>query len=293
MYPEPTTIAQLLHLGERVLSDSSHIFDDHDNQREAEDLMAFCLKTKRSQLKRRAPVPARTRDRYLALVARRAGGEPFPFLVGGTTFFGLHMEVRPGAFVPRPSSELAVIRSLTRLKGRREPVVVDVCTGAGPIALAIAHERPNSEVWGSDISEDGLRVARLNARKLGIDNVTFRRGDMYDALPTELRGEADLIVGHVPYVAPHELDDLPAEVREFEPVFTLMGDSVDGFELMRRAVAEGTEWLKPGGWMLLELADDLAPKVRRLTRKAGLEDHGVGADDDHLTVIVEARKPPE
>ncbi|HEX2295451.1 MAG TPA: HemK/PrmC family methyltransferase [Actinomycetota bacterium] len=291
---EPTTVPQLLELGTRVLSDSSHIFEDHDNASEARELLAFALEVDAGDLDEHdGDVARRVRERYLSLVARRAGGEPFPFLTGRIEFWGLELMVRPGAFVPRPSSELTVERALRKLRRRRGPVVVDVCTGAGPIALALADELPTAEVWGADISTEGLAQGRANAKRHGLDNVRFKKSDMYDGLPGRLRGGVDLITGHVPYVPPDELDDLPAEVREFEPLYTLTDESHDGLGLMRRAVAESVEWLKPGGWLLLELSHDLPGKIRKLVRKAGLEDHGVASDDDDLSVVVEARKTPE
>ncbi|HEV2757350.1 MAG TPA: HemK/PrmC family methyltransferase [Actinomycetota bacterium] len=289
---EPKTIPELLALGTRVLSDSTHIFEDHDNAREARDLLALCLDVSSDDLDEADPdVPRRTRERYLSLVARRAGGEPFPFLTGRIEFWGLDLMVRPGAFVPRPSSELTVTRALRKLRRRKSPVIVDVCTGAGPIALALADELPTAEVWGADISTEGLAQGRENARRLGLDNVRFKKSDMYDAIPARLRGNVDLITGHVPYVPLDEVEDLPAEVREFEPIYTLTDESFDGLGLMRRAVEESVEWLKPGGWLLLELSHDLPARVRKLAKKAGLEDHGVARDEDDLSVVIEARKP--
>lgn len=291
---EPRTVDQLLELGTRVLSDSSHIFEDHDNAAEARDLLAFTLDVQADDLdEHEDEIPRRARDRYLSLVARRAGGEPFPFLTGRIEFWGLDLKVRPGAFVPRPSSELTVQRALRKLRRRKSPVIVDVCTGAGPIALALADELPTADVWGADISVEGLAQGRENAKLHGLDNVHFKKSDMYDGLPGRLRGTVDLITGHVPYVPLGELDDLPAEVREFEPIYTLTDESDDGLGLMRRAVGDAVEWLKPGGWLLLEMSHDLPPKIRRLVRKAGLEDHGVASDEDDLSVIVEARKTPE
>jgi release factor glutamine methyltransferase len=290
---EPLTVDDLLQLGERVLGDSSHIFEDHDNAAEARELLALCLEVDEDELHAVDAVPRRKRERYLALVARRAGGEPFPFLTGRIEFWGLDLEVRPGAFVPRPSSELTVARALRKLRRRKGPVIVDVATGAGPIALALADELPTADVWGADISPDGLAQGRANARRLGLDNVHFKKSDMYEGLPARLRGNVDLITGHVPYVPPDEVEDLPAEVREFEPIYTLTDDSSDGLGLMRRAVAEAVDWLKPGGWLLLEMSHDLPARVRRLVRKAGLEDHGVAKDEDDLSVVVEARKTPE
>jgi release factor glutamine methyltransferase len=289
---EPKKVSELLDVGERVLSDSTHIFEDHDNQREAEDLLAFCLSTEIDELDDSEVPSRRARERYLALITRRAGGEPFPLLTGTIEFYGLRLEVRPGSFVPRPSSELMVARAVKRLRRRRQPVAIDVCTGAGPIALALADELPNADVWGADIDADGLTQGRRNARRLDLDNVTFRKGDMYRALPKRLRGRADVITGHIPYVPFDELDDLPTEVRDYEPVFTLTdSSSSDGLDLIRQATMEAPEWLKPGGWMFLEISDDLTGKVARICRKAGFESTNVASDEDDLSVVVEARLP--
>jgi len=273
-----------------VLGDSSAIFEDHDNRHEAEELLAFCLRIPASKLRMGAELSRRQRERYLALVARRAGGEPLPLLTGRIEFYGLDLKVRPGAFVPRPSSELMVDRALKRVAKKRRPVVVDVCTGAGPIALAIAAERPDAEVWGADISLEGLAQGRINAKRLGIDNVAFRKGDLFGALPARLRGWVDEITAHVPYVPADELEDLPVEVRVYEPAFTLTDESLDGLGLMRRTVMEGVEWLAPGGWMLLEMSEDMAPKVKRMCARARLEGVRVTSDRDDLSVVVECRR---
>jgi release factor glutamine methyltransferase len=285
------TVAQLLALGERVLSDSTHIFEDHDNRREAEELLAFCLETEVDDLDDGVVPTTRTRDRFLALVARRAGGEPFPHLTGSIEFYGLRLEVRPGPFVPRPSSELTVERAVKRLRRRRDPVVIDVCAGAGPIALAIADELPAAEVWGADIDPDGIALGRRNARRLGLNNVTFRTSDMYRALPARLKGRVDVITGHIPYVPPDEVDDLPSEVREYEPLFTLSDSSSDGLDLIRRATQEAPEWLKPGGWLMMEISEDLGRKVTRICKVAGFGHVNLASDEDELSIVVEAQLP--
>jgi release factor glutamine methyltransferase len=281
----------LLDLAERVLRDSSHIFDDHDNRREAEELLALCLEIEVDELREEFVPSGRTRERFLSLVARRAGGEPFPHLTGSIEFYGLRLEVRPGPFVPRPSSELTVERALKRLRRRKEPVVVDVCAGAGPIALAIADELPHAEVWGTDIDAGGLAQGRRNARRLEIDNVTFRTSDMYGALPARLKGRIDVITGHIPYVPPDEIDDLPAEVREYEPLFTLSDSSLDGLSLIRKAAQEAPEWLKPGGWLLMEISEDLGKKVTRICKQAGFGHIEIASDEDELSVVIEAQLP--
>ena len=288
---EPRVVEDLLALGERVLSDSTHIFEDHDNAMEARDLLAHVLDVDADDMDDDDEVPRRKAEHYLALVTRRAGGEPLPFLTGHIEFWGLDLHVRPGAFVPRPSSELTVERALKRLRRMKDPIVVDVCTGAGPIALALADELPGAEVWGTDILDEGLAQGRRNARRLGIDNVRLKRGDMYDGLPRRLRGKVDLITGHVPYVPADEVDDLPAEVKEHEPLATLTDESGDGLDLMRKAVFEAPEWLRPGAWLLLEVSHDLPSKVRRMVRSAGFEDRGLARDEDDLSIVIEARKP--
>lgn len=287
---EPRTVRDLLRLGERVLDDSSHIFEDHDNEQAARELLAHVLKTQAGKLKPDRQVRAQQRDRYLAFIARRAAGEPMPFLLGYIDFYGLELKVRPGAFVPRPSSELIVDRAVRRLRRRKAPAVVDVCTGAGPIALAIADEIPEADVYGIDILAEGLSQGRANARRLGIQNVKLKRGDMYGSLPNRLRGKVDVITAHVPYVPANEVEDLPAEVAEYEPALTIT-DSMDGTYLMDVAIRQSPEWLKPGGWLLLEMSDDFAPKARRLLKRYGLVDRGVASDNDGLSIVVEAQAP--
>lgn len=289
---EPLTIEELLRVGTRVLSDSTAIFEDHDNEDEARELMALVLGVEEDDLDEDERPPRRRRDKFLALVARRAAGEPMPFIRGYIEFFGLEMRVYPGAFVPRPSSELTVERALKRLSRRRGPVVVDVCAGVAPIGLAVAHEKPSSTVWALDISEEGLRQGRNNANRLGVKNIHFGAGDLYDPLPNKLHGDVDLIFAHVPYVPAGEIEDLPDEVKAFEPIDTLTDSSHDGTWLMRRVVDEGRALLKDGGWMLLEMSEDMVSKAKRIYRRAGFREVHVMSDNDDLSVVVEAAKDP-
>lgn len=287
---EPLTIEQLLRVATRVLSDSSAIFEDHDNEDEARELLGLALGVDEDDLDDDEVPPRRRRDKFLALVTRRASGEPMPFLRGHIDFYGLEMRVSPGAFVPRPSSELTVERALKRLARRKSPVIVDVCAGVAPIGLAVAHERPKSTVWALDISVEGLRQGRNNARRLGVDNIHFGAGDLYDPLPNKFHGEVDLIFAHVPYVPAGEIDDLPDEVKAFEPLDTLTDSSHDGTWLMRRVVEEGRPLLKDGGWMLLEMSDDMVPKAKRIYKKAGFREVAVASDEDELSMVLEAEK---
>lgn len=291
---EPRSVKELLELGERVLADSSARFEDHDDFYEAQQLLASALRISDEEaedLPDELEPPLRARERYLSYIARRAGGEPQPFIRGKIEFYGLELKVRPGAFVPRPSSELTVERAVKKLRGRKHPIVVDVCTGAGPIALAIGHEVPGARVWGTDIQDEGLKVGRENARRLGIRNTTFKQGDMYGTLPAALKGKVDVVTGHVPYVPLGELDDLPDEVKNHEPVFTLTDNSDDGLSLVLHALEGSVDLLKPGGWLLLEMSDDTADLITDDVARVGLENLHVATDDDGLSVVVEARMP--
>ena len=287
---EPLTVEELLRVGTRVLSDSTAIFEDHDNEDEARELLALTLDVDEDDLDDDEQPTRRQRERFLALITRRAAGEPMPFIRGFIDFYGLELRVQPGAFVPRPSSELTVDEALKKLGRRRNPIVVDVCAGVGPIGMAVANEKPSADVWALDISEEGCRQGRANARRLGVKNITFGAGDMYEPLPAKYHGEVDMIVAHVPYVPAHEVEDLPDEVKVYEPMDTLTDSSHDGLFLMRRAVTEGAALLKPGGWLLLEMSDDMVAKAKRLYRQAGFRDVQTVTDDDDLSVVVEAQK---
>jgi release factor glutamine methyltransferase len=218
------------------------------------------------------PVDGRAARRFHGLIRRRAGGEPMAHILGWTEFSGLRLRVRPGAFVPRQSSEFTAEQALRRLRGRRSPAAVDLATGIGPIALAIGAGAPRADVHGTDISAEAIRQARSNARALRLANVSFHRGDMFDPLPRRLRGSIDVIAAHVPYVPRHELRDLPLEIRGFEPEHTLTDFTETGLTLAERAAGEGLEWLRPGGWILLEVSPDFAREVRSILVRAGYGD---------------------
>jgi release factor glutamine methyltransferase len=248
-----------------------HFPADRD-RRDARALLAFVIGVDPDDLADDEMVDARRARRYSALIRRRAGGEPMPHIVGWTEFRGLRLRVRPGAFVPRQSSEFTAEQAIRRLHGRTRGVAVDLATGLGPIALSIAAAVPRARVVGTDISEDALRQARANARALGIRNVTFRRGDLFGGLPRSMRRGVHVITLHAPYVPRHELRELPLEIRGFEPEHTLTDFTEHGLSLIERAVGQGRDWLAPGGWLLLEVSPDFARRVRAFLVRAGYRD---------------------
>lgn len=227
---------------------------------------------------------------FTAFVERRLTGEPVNYITGHFTFCGLRLMVRPGVFSPRTSSELTVdhaVRRLRRRRGRR--VAVDVATGSGAMALAIGTQVRGSEVWGVDISPKAVKLGRANARQLGLDNVSFAVSDMLIGLPSTLRGEVDVLTIHPPYVARDEVRSLPVEIRKFEPRSTLTDGSEDGLGLVRRLAEDAPSWLRPGGYVLVEIAPYLARATATVLRKAGLKEVRSNRDSLGITRVVAAR----
>lgn len=262
---------ELIGEGERRLRRSPAIehWPADRERRESAALLAHALGLDGEEPDGRQEVDAGARRRFRRLVRRRAGGEPLPHIVGWTEFREMRLRIRPGAFVPRQSSEWTVEAAVRRLRPRRRPVAVDLATGMGPIALAIAHEVPKAEVHGTDLLDTGLRQGRVNAREHGLRNVSFHRGDLFEPLPRRLRGRVDAITVHPPYVPRDQVEELPLEVRGFEPERTLTDYSEHGMDLVERAVEESPEWLAGGGWLLVEVSPDLSRTIRGLMQRTG------------------------
>ena len=201
-----------------------------------------------------------------ALFARRRAGEPIAYLTGEREFFGLSLRVTPAVLIPRPETELVVEQALAAIAGRASPRVLDLGTGSGAIAVAIAHARPDAEVWASDASADALEIARENAARHGV-RIRFVRGEWFGALVGE---RFDLIASNPPYVAhgdPHLREgDLP-----FEPEVALLGGP-DGMDSLRHIAAAAREHLLPGGWLVLEHGHDQGERCRELLAEKGYSD---------------------
>jgi release factor glutamine methyltransferase len=230
------------------------------------------------------------RRRFVALVERRLTGEPVNYITGHFRFCGLDLLVRPGVFSPRASSELMVDLAVSRLRRRRGGrVAVDVATGTGAVALAVAARTRASEVWGTDISPEAARLGRTNARRLHLDNAHFIAGDMLVALPRALRSAVDVVTIHPPYVARREVRTLPVEIRRFEPRHTLTDGSDDGLGLVRRLAEDVPEWLRPGGFVLVEIAPYLARATATVLRRAGMREVRSLRDSLGVTRVVVGR----
>ncbi|HEX6230079.1 MAG TPA: HemK/PrmC family methyltransferase [Actinomycetota bacterium] len=236
---------------------------------ESDDLLCFALGVDEIDPDREVPAPVRRR--FERMVRRRATGEPVQLIKGIAVFRGMEILARPGVFVPRDSTEFLAEQAIRRLRGRRRPIAVDLATGGGTVALALANEVRRARVFGTDISRRAILVARRNAERLRL-RATFVVGDLFGGLPSDLRGQVDVVTLHPPYVARRELRELPEEIRRFEPSHTLTDRSVDGLGLIGRAAREAGDWLTPGGWLLVEVSPDRARSVRSTMRANGFRD---------------------
>lgn len=209
--------------------------------------------------------------RFEEWIERRYTGEPVAHITGVTEFRGLDLIVEPGVFVPRDSSEWLAEQAVRRLRRRKRPVHVDLASGMGTIALAVAHEVPEAEVFGAELSDEGVKLARRNARHFKL-HAKFGAGDLFAPVPSRLRGKVDVITIHPPYVAKDELDELPDEIKDWEPAHTLTDQSDDGLGLVRRTVQESPDWLVKSGWLLMETDPDRARDVRKVMAAGGFRD---------------------
>ena len=211
------------------------------------------------------------------LIARRAKREPVAYILGRWGFRGLDLDVDRRVLVPRPETELLVDRGLAVLDGVAGPAVLDVGTGSGAIALALASELPEARVAGCDVSGDALEVARANGERLGVE-VEWVASDILAGVEGR---RFHLVVSNPPYVAAGEIEALEPEVRDWEPRgATVAGET--GLEAIERLVAQAPAALEPGGALVLEVGAGQAAAVAALLEGAGLA--GVGRDPDHAGI---------
>ena len=225
-------------------------------------------------------------NRFASLIKRRSTGEPVAYIRGFEEFRGLRLTVKPGVFIPRQSTEFLAEQAIRRLRRRKDPIAADLATGVGAVALAMADEVPSARVYATDLSPDACRMARKNARLLVSTNVRFLVGSMFDPLPRNLKGSFDVIASHPPYISTSEMSEQPKELG-FEPMTALVGSSEDGMGLIRVLVSDAVVWLKPGGWLCVEVAPDLTRKVRSMMRRAGYDHVAItrGIWDDSRVLV--------
>ena len=262
------TVDEVLAEATRRCMESPFIETPGDPAEEVRELLGVVLgRTPRPD----EELEGRPLSRFRRLVGRRAAGEPIAYLTHRAPFGDLELEVGRGAFIPRPSSTFLASAALQRLRRRSSPVLVDLATGIGAIGLWVARRLPEGKVYGVDISPAALALARRNARALGLPNVTFLRGDLFEPLPDGLRGAVDVITIHPPYAARWMMPYLRQEMQ-FEPEESITDSSTTGLELVRAVAESAPGWLRPGGWLLLQIVEHRTREVAPMLREAGLQD---------------------
>jgi release factor glutamine methyltransferase len=238
------------------------------------------------------PLP-RAEQRLREMVDRRVAGEPLQYVLGAWSFRGLDLMLDSRVLIPRPETETVVeiaLEEAVRLGLRRtrrrlalvedhsSAVVADLGTGSGAIALALAAELPDVEVWATDLSEDALAVARANVAGCAATRVRIApAGSWFDALPASLRGELRLLVSNPPYVAEREVVALPDEVSAYEPRGALVAGPA-GTEAIHELLAGARAWVAPGGTVVLEIAPHQADEVAGSARALGYAESFVRDD---------------
>jgi release factor glutamine methyltransferase len=273
--PTPCTVGDFIDAAETAIRASRHVelWKPWVARSDAEELVEIVLGREVAQEDVDIRLSAAQARRLRDLAARRVEGEPMTLLHGHIDFHGIRIEVRPGVFTPRLSSEYMATQAIARLRRRRgNPVLVDVACGVGPVALSAARAVPAAQVWGLDISPAACELGRHNARRLGLSNVTFKAGDLLAPLPERLYDGVDVMTIHPPYVGRALVRTLPAEIARFEPAHSLTDNSDDGLGLVRRLAAESPVFLRRGGWLLVEVSPDLARSVAAILRREGFAD---------------------
>jgi release factor glutamine methyltransferase len=241
----------------------------------AELLLASVLGTNRAGVYGRSdgltPQEAKLFGRALCL---RCAGTPVQHLTGEQGFRRILLRVRPGVFVPRPETEIVVEAALEAidLSDPVSPVVVDIGTGTGAIALSLKDERPRARVLATDVSPQAVALARENSSELGLD-VEFLEGDLLEPMPDDLRGQLEVVVSNPPYVAPEHAANLPAEVRA-DPDLALFAR----IDLYDRLFQQAYSWLRRGGRVVVEIAETQGGLVSAAARSAGFTDVVVRPD---------------
>jgi release factor glutamine methyltransferase len=227
--------------------------------------------------------------KYEPLVARRERREPVPYILGLHEFWGLDLEVGPDVLIPRPETELIVEETLALVGKDGGPLIVDVGTGSGCLAIALAREIPRARVVATDVSRYALGVARRNAERHGVSHrIAFLEASFLDGFDDE----ADVIVANPPYVPSIAEPGLSPEVRDYEPAVAVFGGE-DGLEALRSIVTTAAAKLTPGGWLVMEFGygqDDSVSSLIEAT--AGLDRVKVRHDLQGIPRTVICRRTP-
>jgi len=198
-------------------------------------------------------------------IERRKLREPLQYIIGTQEFWGLPFRVTPDVLIPRPETEFVVEAALKAVSGTATPVIVDLCTGSGCIAISLAKELPKARIFATDRSDRAAHIAQENARQNGVaDRIRFLEGDLFGPLEEmDILGRIDCIVTNPPYVRSGDLTALQPEVRDFEPEMALVAGR-SGTEIAERIIRQAPPYLRPGGSLIMEMGVGQAAALRKL-----------------------------
>ena len=274
------TISNVLNLGAKLLSKSGVA----EPRREASSLLTFVLKKEAVFLIAHPEYELEDdeSDRFDETVRRRAMREPFQYIVGHQEFYGLEFEVEPGVLIPRPETEILVEEAIAILSKHKGSRFYEIGVGSGCISVSILHVAKSVNAVGVDISRAALNVTARNAEKHRVaDRLTLKKTDVFE----EPNGLFDLIVSNPPYIPDGDRESMQAEVVRFEPHTALFGGT-DGLSFIRRIVNGAPQYLKPEGFLLIEIGFGQAAKVKDLFDSARWEDVEFLADMQDIPRIV-------
>ena len=264
--------------GLELLQWSTNTLKDHqiENPRlDAELLLTYSLNLSREEfyVRLHREVKEEEKGALEKLVQRRISGEPLQYILGHQEFWSIDFAVDPRVLIPRPETELLVEQSLAILSDKtfkQNPSVLEIGTGSGAIAIALAKEVRNIFLVATDISESAVFLAKKNARSAGVqDKVQFVNGDLFaPLLPSTGGGFFDLILSNPPYIVRRKISTLAKEVKDYEPTIALDGGE-DGLVFYRRIIPEASAYLREGGWLLLEVALGQGEDVSELIEEEG------------------------
>jgi release factor glutamine methyltransferase len=236
---------------------------------DAEVILAHVLRTDKTSLYLSPYRLVSDKEKALLeeLLSRRIKGEPVSYIVGRKEFWSLRFRVSSPVMIPRPQTETLVETALQVFPTGSSPSILEIGTGSGAIAIALATEFPGTFIVATDISSQALSVARENASACGVASITFVQGCLYDPLHGGGRG-FDLIISNPPYIPTGELSHLPAGIRDYEPRCAFDG-GIDGLEFYRKIAGQAHQYLKPGGYLLLEVGDKQSADVCEIISLTG------------------------
>jgi release factor glutamine methyltransferase len=262
------TIQKLLNVASDLLKEK-----DIENPRlSAEVLLAYQLKKTRVDLYLEfdRPLAEFELNGFRSLIKRRIKREPLQYITGHREFWSLDFLVNPSVLIPRPETEILIeetlkLRQDNLLPQAIKPKILDLCTGCGVIAISIAKEITLSDIWASDVSSEAIDTARINAKRHNVDGqIKFFKGDLWEPFQS-YSNTFDLVISNPPYILTDMIQNLSPEISRYEPRIALDGHE-NGMYFIERIINESWRYLRPGGWLLMEMDNEQAEKATSLVK---------------------------